>query len=122
MVNKVKNQLFGIKLFNLGLIGAALSTSISFLIMFILSLFNITKEYNISYRNWWKIIILNTVLIYILIQLINLINLNIYLEIIIVSIIARSIYLLLGYSWKIVNYKEIIRLLKKNEKIQAPSK
>jgi O-antigen/teichoic acid export membrane protein len=114
----IPKQFFGVKLFNLGIIGAALSTSVCFLIMLILSLVYIQKDYIVSYKNWWKIIILNIILIFGMIYLLRTINLQIYLKIAVISLIAGLTYLLLGFIWKIVNYKELIKLIKKDETVQ----
>lgn len=113
----IPKQLFGIGLFNLGIIGAALSTSLCFLIMFILSLVYIQKNYIVSYKNWWKIVTLNILLILGMIYLLRIINLHIYLEIIVVGSIAGLMYLLFGFLWRIVDYKELIGLVRKDETI-----
>ena len=98
---------------NYSLTGAAIATTISFFLMFVLSTFFIFRVIKISfpYKNWIKIII-NSILFVILIQVLKtVINLNLYLESLIVVSISILIYLLIGFKWKIINYKNIRDIL-----------
>ncbi len=111
----IPKQLFGIKLFDLGIIGAALATSFCFLIMFILSLLIIHRNYAIAYKNWWKIIILNVFLFFGVYFLLKIIYLQVYVKMIIISLIVGAIYLLIGILWKVIDYNELIRLIRRDE-------
>ena len=109
-------QFFGFKLLNLGIFGAALATSISYLVMFLLSINFIQKGYTVSYNNWWKILLLNFLFGAVIFYLHSFILLHMYIYLLTFLIIATIIYLLLGHILKLVDYAQIIELVTKNEK------
>lgn len=99
--------------------GAALATSISFFLMFILSLIFLIRKIHFvpAYKNWLKIIINCIIFISVIYLLKSSLNLNLYLETTLVIGIASIIYLIIGFCWKIVDYHKI-----KQAAIQAMNK
>jgi O-antigen/teichoic acid export membrane protein len=102
----------------IGTLGAAISTIVSFFILFIVStivLWKITK-FEFPIGKWILDLILGFVFIGLLYLLKEAIKTNIYLEIIITAGIGLLCYLGLGQMLKLIDIKELILLFKKSIK------
>ncbi|GAI07169.1 unnamed protein product, partial [marine sediment metagenome] len=92
-----------------GITGAAIATSLSFLVMFIASLSYIESKIRFGppYKNWVKTILNSILFVFIIYSLKTLLELNIYLETAIVIGISGLIYLLIGFKWNILDYRNL---------------
>ena len=102
----------------LGITGAAIATSTSTLIMFMLSMKETIKKikFKPSYKNTTKIII-NTILFVVIVYLLKTtLKLNMYIEAGIILTTSGIIYLTIGIIWKIIDYQYIKKLIKETIK------
>lgn len=97
-----------------GMIGAAITTTISYFVSLILSTMFIKKKLGIEINiiNWLKQFILGIIFILILSYFSNLITFNPWITIIISTIIATIIYIMLIFIIKIVKIDEIKQYIK----------
>ncbi|MBT5023532.1 hypothetical protein HON01_11985, partial [Candidatus Woesearchaeota archaeon] len=103
-------NLFLIPLF--GIVGAAISTTISFLIMFVISCIILKRlKFNIKFNNWFKIIIINIGLYLEIVLLRSVLHFHIYFKIFLILLIIAVSYFAAAYFLKIVDFKEIKKLM-----------
>lgn len=100
-----------------GVSGAAMATSMSFAVMCMMSLLNITKisECRIDIKKGLKIIVASAIFIVMIYVLKALLNLNQYIEAAIIITVSGVVYLAIGLWWKIVSirWSTVRSLLKK---------
>jgi len=99
-----------------GMIGAAVATLIGTIVMFIGSYLSITTvlKTKLNTRNLIKTLLLSLFLVLVIYGLKKAINLNMYLEAIIIGVIGITLYLLLGKILKLYKIRAIIDLFKRN--------
>jgi O-antigen/teichoic acid export membrane protein len=97
-----------------GIVGAALTTSLSYMITMILVSFKLKKIANIPFNgyNWLKIFIASITFAAVANFIKNILNINIYIEAIICLIFGGLIYLSICYFFKLIDVKEIKFILK----------
>jgi len=96
-----------------GLIGAAIGTLLSILVMFVLGYMLINKRFslNLNKNRLYKTIV-GGVLIFLIVTLLKkIIITNIFIEAAIIGIIVLIVYGGVGYYWKIVDFKRIKELI-----------
>ncbi len=105
VINLVLNILIIPKL---GIVGAALSSLITYLFIFLLSAVKLRKfiKIKLPWFNWFKIICSGLVMLALIFGLKALLVMNVYLEIIICGIIGGSVYLFLIWILRVVDFKE----------------
>jgi O-antigen/teichoic acid export membrane protein len=117
-VNTILNFMF---IPNYGILGAALATTVSYLILLILSTYKATKYVNsrFPWKEWLKLIFPAGCFFGIIYLTEKSMFLNPYLELVISITIASFIYLLLIYAMKILVIKEVRyytnRIFRKND-------
>lgn len=94
---------------SLGIVGAALATAVSYLIILILSILTIIKsiDLHIPGMDWLKTLLASFIFLFLAFIIKKILVLNIWLELIIVLLISGLIYLLILYLLKVINIKEI---------------
>lgn len=95
-----------------GFLGAAYATSISFLVLFLLTIVQVLKVTNIRLPlvKWLLNIFCGVVMIFLIIKAKSILNFNVYLEIGVVLTISAIVYILLILLFNIVKIKEIKNL------------
>ncbi len=93
----------------LGIEGAALATTISYFLVWVLSLYKLASfvEINIPFKQWLKTIFPLTGFCLSIIVLTNTLSLNQWFEIIFSCLIAGIIYLLLAFLFDVLNMNEL---------------
>lgn len=93
----------------LGVIGAALTTSASYLLMMVASLADTRKFVEVSFpiRTWLKILFIGFVLVAEIYYLKKLIVLSVFAETAIILAVSGLLYILLLFLLKVVNFQEI---------------
>ena len=99
----------------LGIIGAAIATSLSYLIMMSISLINIRKFIRISFpiKVWAKSLIAGLIFTFIIWLLKGLLVFNVWLETAIVLLISGIAYIILLFLLKVINTAELKDLYKR---------
>ena len=99
----------------LGIIGAAITTSLSYFIMMSISLINIRKFITIKFpiKVWTRTSISGILFVLIIVVLKKVIILNVWLETSIVLIIAGIFYVGLLFLFKVINFNELKSLYKR---------
>ena len=98
-----------------GMIGAAVATSVSYILAFFLSTFKLTKfiEIKVPWKNWGKAVFASIIFIIIVAVLKKVIMMHWIPELIIVSVIAGVIYLVLIFWLKTITVSELKIQLKR---------
>lgn len=116
---KVAKAMFFIALLNLalnlllipklGIVGAALSTLISFMLASLVSSVHIRAELPVNYpiMKWTGLLFISLIIIAVVELLRNFINLGLWPKLLLVSVIVLSIYLSLVLMFRIVTFKDI---------------
>jgi len=93
----------------IGIEGAAISTTLSYLLMMVMGLFNIRKFIDISFPKmvWIKTFLAGIVFVLVIWLLKKLIELNVWVETGIVLLVALLVYAVLLFLLKIVNIEEL---------------
>jgi len=96
----------------LGIIGAAITTTLSHFIMMLIGLMKIKKFITIRFpvKIWIKTLIAGILFVLIISILKKVIVLNVWLETFIILIISGIIYLILLFLLKVINFKELKEL------------
>ncbi len=99
----------------LGIIGAAIATSLSYLIMMAIGLINIRKFIRISFpiKIWAKSLIAGLIFTFIIWLLKGLLVFNVWLETAIVLLISGIAYIILLFLLKVINTAELKDLYKR---------
>ena len=99
----------------IGIIGAAIATTISYFIMMAMGLFYIKRFIKIEFpiKVWIKTLSIGLIFIFIIWLLKKAISLNVWVETAIVLLIAGLCYILLLFLFKVVNIEELMRLYKR---------
>ena len=110
------NLIFNIILIPLiGIVGAAIITTISYFIMMLVGLIEIKKyiEISLPIKIWIKCIFSGIVFIMMIELLKSLINLNLWLEMAVVISTTGAVYLLMLFLMKVIDIKELANLYKR---------
>lgn len=101
----------------LGIAGAAISTTLCILLMFVLSikLLNKNVKFALNRKDILKILIINIVTFIVITLMKTLIKTNIFLEAGIILIVVGGLYLFVGKYFKILNIKEILLSITKKD-------
>ena len=101
-----------------GVFGAASVTALSYAISLVLSLIYLKKltRFKISMRTWPKILLSGLFVILIVYLLKHFFRLNVWVELIVFSLIALIIYCILLFALKVTTLSEIKDFLKRNIK------
>jgi len=93
----------------LGIMGAAIATTISYFVMMVMGLFYIRKFIDVDFpvRVWIKTLVIGIIFIAIIWYLKKIIKLNVWLESSIVLITSGAFYLGALFVFKIVNFSEL---------------
>lgn len=93
-----------------GILGGAISTLVSNVVAFILSSFFVTKYLKVIFPlKEWGLIFVVSILVSILIFVLKFIfDFNLFLEIIVIGLIAGLVYVSLLWSFKVISYKELV--------------
>jgi len=89
--------------------GAAIATTISYIVTLILSTIKLTKFIKISppWKTWLKILFSGIIFAGVIFLVLSLLNLNIWLEVLFSFIAATVVYFILIFVLKIIRFKEI---------------
>jgi O-antigen/teichoic acid export membrane protein len=123
LIASILNILFNLILIPLfGIVGAAIATSTSFLIMSILSTSNLKKiaSTKIPIIIWSKIILVGLLFVFVIYYLKKLFVTNLILESVLVAITGGVIYIALLFIFKLISLKEIRDLIKGITKKEQP--
>lgn len=107
LINIILNLIL---IFKLKAIGAAIATTIVYIILMFTTLSILVKTFKINKKNWIKIVLLNLALGILINILIKTLSTSIFSSIIIGGILGL-VYLSLVHILKITNYKHIIKLI-----------
>ncbi len=99
-----------------GIIGAALATMVAYLVILILSTYQVSKlvKIKVPVFNWIKTLFAGVIFILIVYFVKNILFLNVWLEIILTLLIAGSVYLILLQRFSLLNFRQLLDLLNLN--------
>jgi O-antigen/teichoic acid export membrane protein len=98
-----------------GMIGAAIATSVSYVLTFILSTSKLKKltKMQLPWKNWLKIVLSSTIFLLSILVLKEVLILSLIWELIITILLASTIYLTLIFILKVLSIKDLKKLLHK---------
>ena len=95
-----------------GIVGAAVTSLISYFLIMILSMFNLSKfvKLKIPWLDWFKVLVSGGAFVLLIYLLRSLLDINLYLEAIICISVAGVFYLFLLRIFKVIDFSEIKKL------------
>lgn len=98
-----------------GIIGAAITTTISYFIMMVMGLINTRKFINVKFPIllWTKTLIAGLIFVFVIFLMKKILVFNLFLEAVVILILSGIAYILLLFLFKIINIDEIKDLYKK---------
>ena len=102
-----------------GINGAAVATALAYLMSLIMSTIKLLKTLNVPapYLHWGKLLLTASVFVMVIFYTTQMLNLNIYVEIILSALTATMVYALLLYLFDIIDYadlkKNLLKVFKK---------
>ena len=97
-----------------GLVGAAIGTLLSILVMFILGYGFVSKKFslNLNKKRLYKTIV-GGILVFLIVSVLKkIIITNIFIEAIIIGIVVLVVYGVVGHYWRIVEFKSMVGLIR----------
>ena len=92
-----------------GITGAAISTSASYIVAFVISVWKMNRHLGIDvpWKQWIKLLFVGWFFIFLLYKITSLLNLNPWFEMISAVIVSSVVYLFLIYCFKIIDVEEM---------------
>lgn len=115
IISAIINIIFNILLIpEYGMVGAAIATSISYICAFILSSIFLSKLIEIDYTKvkYFRILIASVLMLVVISFVKHILTINVWLEVVLTGVIGISVYLILLFVLKILDYDELKGLVK----------
>ncbi|MBW2990331.1 flippase [Candidatus Woesearchaeota archaeon] len=111
LINFVLNLLIIPKL---GMLGAAITSLITYFYVFLISVFKLRKiiKVTLPWLNWGKTTLAGFFMLFLILLLKKIIFMNVYLEAVLVAVIAGIVYLCLIFTLKVADLKELKEFLR----------